>query len=75
MLLFIPRSLCALKRVAAKSEHARFGATQAPVTPQDRIVTRRIEQCYNEVLRIRCENQRRMRCANQAESRHGLFTR
>src|SRR5687768_1976233 len=27
MLLFIPRSLCALKRVAAKSEHARFGAT------------------------------------------------
>jgi hypothetical protein len=28
MLLFIPRSLCALKRVAAKSEHARFGATQ-----------------------------------------------
>jgi len=25
MLLFIPRSLCALKRVAAKSEHARFG--------------------------------------------------
>src|SRR5918995_711979 len=28
MLLFIPRSLCALKRVAAKSEHVRFGATQ-----------------------------------------------
>jgi hypothetical protein len=28
MLLFIPRSLCALKRVAAKAEHARFGATQ-----------------------------------------------
>ena len=28
MLLFIPRSLCALKRVAAKTEHARFGATQ-----------------------------------------------
>lgn len=28
MLLFIPRSLCALKRVAAKSEHSRFGATQ-----------------------------------------------
>ena len=28
MLLFIPRSLCALKGVAAKSEHARFGATQ-----------------------------------------------
>jgi hypothetical protein len=28
MLLFIPRSLCALKRVAAKSEHARFGPTQ-----------------------------------------------
>ena len=28
MLLFIPRSLCALKRVAAKVEHARFGATQ-----------------------------------------------
>jgi hypothetical protein len=28
MLLFIPRSVCALKRVAAKSEHARFGATQ-----------------------------------------------
>ena len=27
MLLFIPRSLCALKRVAAKSEDARFGAT------------------------------------------------
>jgi hypothetical protein len=24
MLLFIPRSLCALKRVAAKAEHARF---------------------------------------------------
>ena len=29
MLLFIPRSLCALKRVAAKAEHARFGATQS----------------------------------------------
>ncbi|HMC66016.1 MAG TPA: hypothetical protein VKI65_13840 [Gemmataceae bacterium] len=28
MLLFIPRSLCALKHVAAKSEHIRFGATQ-----------------------------------------------
>jgi len=28
MLLFIPRSLCALKRVAAKAAHARFGATQ-----------------------------------------------
>jgi hypothetical protein len=28
MLVFIPRSLCALKRVAAKNEHARFGATQ-----------------------------------------------
>ena len=28
MLLFIPRSLCALKRIAAKVEHARFGATQ-----------------------------------------------
>jgi hypothetical protein len=28
MLLFIPRSLCALKRVAAKSEHHKFGATQ-----------------------------------------------
>jgi hypothetical protein len=28
MLLFIPRSLCALKRVAAKAEHARCGATQ-----------------------------------------------
>ena len=28
MLLFIPRSLCALKRVAAKSKHIRFGATQ-----------------------------------------------
>ena len=28
MLLFIPRSLCALKRVAAKAEHAKFGATQ-----------------------------------------------
>ncbi len=28
MLLFIPRSLCALKSVAAKVEHARFGATQ-----------------------------------------------
>jgi hypothetical protein len=27
MLLFIPRSLCALKRVAAKAEHSRFGAT------------------------------------------------
>ena len=27
MLLFIPRSLCALKRVVVKSEHARFGAT------------------------------------------------
>ncbi len=27
MLLFIPRSLCALKRVAAKVEHAKFGAT------------------------------------------------
>jgi hypothetical protein len=31
MLLFIPRSLCALKRVAAKAEHARFGATQGMV--------------------------------------------
>ncbi len=29
MLLFIPRSLCALKRVAAKVEHAKFGATQS----------------------------------------------
>lgn len=28
MLLFIPRSLCALKRVAAKTDQARFGATQ-----------------------------------------------
>src|SRR5262249_14284437 len=28
MLTFIPRSLCALKRVAAKTEHARFAATQ-----------------------------------------------
>ena len=28
MLLFIPRSLCALKRVAAKAEHSTFGATQ-----------------------------------------------
>jgi hypothetical protein len=28
MLLFIPRSLCALKRVAARQEHARYGATQ-----------------------------------------------
>jgi len=28
MLLFIPRSLCALKRVAAKEGHARFQATQ-----------------------------------------------
>src|SRR5262245_33967133 len=28
MLLFIPRSLCALKRVAAKAEHSRYGATQ-----------------------------------------------
>ena len=28
MLLFIPRSLCALKRVAAKAEHARYAATQ-----------------------------------------------
>jgi hypothetical protein len=28
MLLFIPRSLCALKRVASKAEHSRFGATQ-----------------------------------------------
>ena len=28
MPLFIPRSLCALKRVAAKVEHAKFGATQ-----------------------------------------------
>src|SRR5262245_1202644 len=28
MYLFIPRSLCALKRVAAKSEHVKFGATQ-----------------------------------------------
>jgi len=27
MLLFIPRSLCALKRVAAKAEHARLPAT------------------------------------------------
>lgn len=27
MYLFIPRSLCALKRMVAKSEHARFGAT------------------------------------------------
>src|SRR5947209_8247731 len=27
MLLFIPRSLCALKRIAAKTEHCRFGAT------------------------------------------------
>jgi hypothetical protein len=28
MLLFIPRSLSALTRVAAKAEHARFGTTQ-----------------------------------------------
>src|SRR5262249_31991635 len=28
MFLFIPRSLCALKRVAAKAEHHRFGAPQ-----------------------------------------------
>lgn len=28
MLLFIPRSRCALQRVAPKSEHACFGATQ-----------------------------------------------
>jgi hypothetical protein len=28
MLLFIPRSLCALKRIAAKEGHARFQATQ-----------------------------------------------
>jgi hypothetical protein len=28
MLLFIPRSLCALKRVAAKEQHPRFAATQ-----------------------------------------------
>src|SRR5262245_41993461 len=28
MLLFLPRSLCALKRVAAKAEHHRYGATQ-----------------------------------------------
>src|SRR4029079_6905205 len=28
MLAFIPRSLCALKRVAAKSDHPRFSATQ-----------------------------------------------
>jgi len=28
MLLFIPRSLCALKRIAAKAEHSRYGATQ-----------------------------------------------
>jgi hypothetical protein len=28
MLLFIPRSLCALKRVVTKTEHSRFGATQ-----------------------------------------------
>jgi hypothetical protein len=28
MLLFIPRSLCALKRVAAKAEHSRYGAIQ-----------------------------------------------
>jgi hypothetical protein len=28
MLLFIPRLLCALKRVGAEAEHARFGATQ-----------------------------------------------
>jgi hypothetical protein len=27
MLLFIPRSLCALKRIAAKTEHHRFAAT------------------------------------------------
>jgi hypothetical protein len=27
MYVFIPRSLCALKRVTAKQEHARFGAT------------------------------------------------
>jgi hypothetical protein len=27
MLLFIPRSLSALKRVAAKAKHARYGAT------------------------------------------------
>jgi hypothetical protein len=26
--MFIPRSLCALKRVAAKAEHSRYGATQ-----------------------------------------------
>jgi len=29
MFLFIPRSLCALKRVAAKAEHARLGTTGA----------------------------------------------
>jgi hypothetical protein len=28
MFLFIPRSLCALKRVAAKADHPRFSATQ-----------------------------------------------
>lgn len=28
MLLFIPRTLCALRRVVAKNGHARFGATQ-----------------------------------------------
>ena len=28
MFLFIPRSLCALKRVAAKADHPRFAATQ-----------------------------------------------
>ena len=28
MFLFIPRSLCALKRVAAKADQPRFAATQ-----------------------------------------------
>ncbi|HYV34649.1 MAG TPA: hypothetical protein VE988_03030 [Gemmataceae bacterium] len=28
MFLFIPRSLCALKRVTAKADHPRFAATQ-----------------------------------------------
>jgi hypothetical protein len=28
MFLFIPRSPCALKRVAAKADHPRFAATQ-----------------------------------------------
>jgi hypothetical protein len=33
MFLFIPRSLCALKRVAAEAEHARFKATRKSHRP------------------------------------------